>query len=387
MLSFLVGLFSLRVKAIFFAMITLAVASFFPILASQLSDITGGEDGITFKVPESAADRAIAGRTTWYSAWRWRCSSSLLRDRQFAVRPGAAGDPRERFPRRGARLPHRDLPHHRQLPAARRCATLAGALYALWLRYTGPNTTLDFDIMIDILLMVVIGGMGTMYGAVIGATMFVVAQNYLQDLMKAFSGAMKGVPLLPELFHPDRWLLWLGVLFVLSVYYFPPASSASCAQGRRNELAVPTTWNAKAGRSTTREWGAEHPATVIAWHGLARTGRDMDDIAAHLAPRYRVICPDTIGRGLSQWSPAPEKEYCLAFYARLAVSLLDQLGIRELHWLGTSMGGAIGIRLAAGALKGRIRRLVAQRHRARSWAKRRWSASAAMPAIRRSSTA
>jgi pimeloyl-ACP methyl ester carboxylesterase len=106
------------------------------------------------------------------------------------------------------------------------------------------------------------------------------------------------------------------------------------------------------------QWGAEHPVTVVAWHGLARTGRDMDEIAAHLASRFRVICPDTIGRGLSQWSPAPEKEYCLDFYARLAVSLIDQLGIRELHWLGTSMGGAIGIQLAAGALKGRIRRLI-----------------------------
>jgi hypothetical protein len=94
-------------------------------------------------------------------------------------------------------------------------------LYALWLRYTGPNTTLDFAIMIDILLMVVIGGMGTMYGAVLGATIFVVAQNYLQDLMKLASGAAKGIPLLPDLLHPDRWLLWFGVLFVLSVYYFP----------------------------------------------------------------------------------------------------------------------------------------------------------------------
>ena len=106
------------------------------------------------------------------------------------------------------------------------------------------------------------------------------------------------------------------------------------------------------------EWGAGHAQTVVAWHGLARTGRDMDEIAAHLAPRYRVICPDTLGRGLSQWSPAPEKEYCLEFYARIALSLLDQLGVREAHWLGTSMGGALGIRLAAGALKGRIRRLV-----------------------------
>lgn len=106
------------------------------------------------------------------------------------------------------------------------------------------------------------------------------------------------------------------------------------------------------------EWGAGHGVAVIAWHGLARTGRDMDDIATALAEGYRVICPDTIGRGLSQWSPQPEREYCLEFYGRLAVSLVDQLGLATFHWLGTSMGGALGIRLAAGALKDRIRRLV-----------------------------
>lgn len=106
------------------------------------------------------------------------------------------------------------------------------------------------------------------------------------------------------------------------------------------------------------EWGADNSETVIAWHGLARTGRDMDDIAAHLAARYRVICPDTIGRGLSQWSPVPEKEYSLDFYARLALALVERLRLEQVHWIGTSMGGALGIRLAAGPLKGRIRRLV-----------------------------
>ena len=106
------------------------------------------------------------------------------------------------------------------------------------------------------------------------------------------------------------------------------------------------------------EWGADHAESVIAWHGLARTGRDMDALAAHLGSRYRVICPDTLGRGLSQWSPHPEREYCLDFYGKLALSLMEQLGIGECHWVGTSMGGAIGIRLAAGALKSRIRRLV-----------------------------
>jgi pimeloyl-ACP methyl ester carboxylesterase len=106
------------------------------------------------------------------------------------------------------------------------------------------------------------------------------------------------------------------------------------------------------------EWGAEHRDTVIAWHGLARTCRDMDDIADHLSQRWRVICPDTIGRGLSQWSPEPAREYCLAFYARLATSLVNQLGLERVHWLGTSMGGSIGIVAAAGPLRGRIKRLV-----------------------------
>ena len=106
------------------------------------------------------------------------------------------------------------------------------------------------------------------------------------------------------------------------------------------------------------EWGAQHEETVMAWHGLARTGRDMDDIAAHLAQRYRVICPDTIGRGLSQWSPEPEREYCLAFYVKLAAALVDGLAIDRFHWLGTSMGGAIGLLAGATSLRGRMRRLV-----------------------------
>ncbi len=109
------------------------------------------------------------------------------------------------------------------------------------------------------------------------------------------------------------------------------------------------------------QWG-EGPGTVIAWHGLARTGRDMDELAAHLAPRWRVICPDAPGRGMSQWSPDPKNEYQLSFYARVAADLFDRLGIREAHWVGTSMGGAIGTVCASGLfeprMKGRIKSLV-----------------------------
>lgn len=96
------------------------------------------------------------------------------------------------------------------------------------------------------------------------------------------------------------------------------------------------------------EWGASNAPVVIAWHGLARTGRDMDELAAHLSTRYRVICPDTIGRGLSQWSPRPTHEYCLRFYARIAAALFENLGIEKAHWVGTSMGGAVGTVCASG---------------------------------------
>jgi pimeloyl-ACP methyl ester carboxylesterase len=105
-------------------------------------------------------------------------------------------------------------------------------------------------------------------------------------------------------------------------------------------------------------WGAAEAPVVLAWHGLARTGRDMDDIAQHLAQRYRVICPDTLGRGLSQWSPLPAQEYQLSFYVAQATALLDQLGVASCRWLGTSMGGAIGLRAAATTLRGRISHLV-----------------------------
>jgi pimeloyl-ACP methyl ester carboxylesterase len=106
------------------------------------------------------------------------------------------------------------------------------------------------------------------------------------------------------------------------------------------------------------EWGNKDAPPLIMWHGLARTGRDFDDLAAALADTYHIICPDTIGRGFSQWSPDPDNEYCLAFYARIARELVDQLGFDRVRWVGTSMGGAIGTVAGATALKGRISHLV-----------------------------
>jgi branched-chain amino acid transport system permease protein len=233
-LSLVIGLFSLRVKAIFYAMITLAVASAFQTFASQLSEITGGEDGLNFKVPEmlspgfSLAAQPFLGVSldgkliSYYLLFAVTVALFLVMLRIVNSPFGRVLQAIRENDFRAEALGYRTVVYRtlsNVLSAG--FATLAGALLALWLRYNGPDTSLSFEIMIDILLMVVIGGMGTMYGAVVGATLFIVAQNYLQDLMKLASDAAAGVPLLPDLVHPDRWLLWLGILFILSVYRFP----------------------------------------------------------------------------------------------------------------------------------------------------------------------
>jgi branched-chain amino acid transport system permease protein len=233
-ISTAIGLLSLRVKAIFFAMITLAVASFFQILASQLSGLTGGEDGLNFKLPDLLLPGTqfleepflgvdVNGRLLTYYLLFFASLALFLALLRIVNSPfGRVLQSIRENEFRAEAIGYRTVAYRTMANlVSALVATAAGMLYALWLRYTGPETTLSFNIMIDLLLMVVIGGMGTMYGAAVGATLFVVAQNYLQDLMKLGNEALAGIPLLPNLLHPDRWLLWLGVLFIVCVYTFP----------------------------------------------------------------------------------------------------------------------------------------------------------------------
>ncbi len=233
-LALVVGLFALRVRAIFYAMITLAVSSSFAVLASQLSDLTGGEDGKTFSVPALLSPgftlvdgewfgRAIDGKLISYYIVFGGCLALFLFLLRVVNSPfGRVLQAIRENDFRAEALGFRTVSYR----IAANCiaalvAAMAGALMALWLHYVGPKTTLGFEVMTDILLIVVIGGMGTMYGAVIGAALFIIAQNYLKTLMAHGADAVAGVPLLAEALHPDRWMLWLGVLFVLSIYFFP----------------------------------------------------------------------------------------------------------------------------------------------------------------------
>ena len=235
-LSLAIGLFSLRVQAIFFAMVTLAVAYAFNVLASQLSWLTGGEDGRSFKVPEALQPGfrlfehkvlgvAITGKIlTYYLVFAVVTVAFLVLLRVVNSPFGRVLQAIRENPFRAEALGYRSV-FHRTLATCISAAgaTLAGALFALWLRYVGPDTALSFSIQVDVLVMVVVGGMGSLYGAIIGAALFVFAESYLRDAMAALSqaAANASVPLLPALFHPDRWLLWLGFAFVLVVYLAP----------------------------------------------------------------------------------------------------------------------------------------------------------------------
>jgi branched-chain amino acid transport system permease protein len=229
-----IGLLSLRVRALFFAMITLAVASVFGVLASQLSDFTGGEDGRSFQVPEllrpghrvleaDVLGRTIDGRLlTYYLVFAGSAAAFLVLLRVVNSHFGRVLLAIRENDFRAEALGYRVVVYRTIANCvAAVAATFAGALMALWLRYVGPKTMLGFEVMTDILLIVVIGGMGRMYGAVVGTVLFLLAQNYLQAAMGRAAVALAPVPWLANALHPDRWMLWMGVLFIACVYWFP----------------------------------------------------------------------------------------------------------------------------------------------------------------------
>ena len=94
------------------------------------------------------------------------------------------------------------------------------------------------------------------------------------------------------------------------------------------------------------QWGdPDNPKVLMCVHGLTRNGRDYDSLAQRLADRYRVICPDMLGRGASDWAADPNL-YIVPQYVSDCVTLVARLGVEQVTWLGTSMGGVIGMSYA-----------------------------------------
>jgi len=99
-------------------------------------------------------------------------------------------------------------------------------------------------------------------------------------------------------------------------------------------------------RMAYREWGdPANPNVLLCVHGLTRVGRDFDLLAQAMSDRYRVVCPDVVGRGASDWLREP-LHYHVGQYAADLVTLIARLNVETVHWVGTSMGGLIGISVA-----------------------------------------
>lgn len=109
------------------------------------------------------------------------------------------------------------------------------------------------------------------------------------------------------------------------------------------------------------EWGEPGAEPIVCVHGLSRNARDFDPFCRRLADEYRLLCPDMPGRGASEWMPEggdPASWYTAERMAGLCEEFCDELGLDSVRWVGTSMGGTLGMALAAGPMRDRISHLV-----------------------------
>jgi branched-chain amino acid transport system permease protein len=229
-LSVLIGFFSLRIRAIFFAMITLAFLEFISILASQLRSITGGEDGISFKLPHILAidysfgrflGIEITGRIVSYYLIFFICLILFLLMLRFVHSPvGRVLQSIRDNEQRSIALGYRTYLFQVIASSFASCvAAVTGGCFAMWVRYVSPDSSVSVSIMLDVLLMVIVGGMGTIYGGIFGAAFLMITRAFLPKLQILITSLLPGVPIAIRL--SERWLFYFGLLFILIVYFFP----------------------------------------------------------------------------------------------------------------------------------------------------------------------
>ncbi|HXJ78635.1 MAG TPA: branched-chain amino acid ABC transporter permease [Candidatus Methylomirabilis sp.] len=225
----LIGAFSLRVKLIFFAMITLAFAEFAGILAVQWSALSGGEDGLSPKMPGLFAvgweggrvlGVPLTGKLVTYYVVLAACAALFLVMARFVASP--LGRALQAIRDNELRAEALGVPTFTlQIVSssfASVVATIVGGCYVMWVRYVNPESALGVPLMLDVLLMVIIGGIGTLWGSVIGAAVLLTARLLLPDL-RGLGTLLGGSEIAQRL--TERWLLVFGVLFVLVVFFFP----------------------------------------------------------------------------------------------------------------------------------------------------------------------
>jgi len=229
-LALLISFLSLRVKAIFFAMVTLAIAEFAIILATKLSGFTGGEDGLIMSTPgifKTSFNMGtfmgidITGRVVTYYFTLAICLTLFLLMVRFIQSPlGRVMQAiRDNEPRAEALGYKTFLFKATSICFGCLVSTILGGLYVMWVGYANPESVLGVPIMLDVLLMVIIGGMGTLYGALAGAAFLRLAYTFLPDLQSLTQKLMPDLHFVHSIM--ERWLLIFGILFILVVFFFP----------------------------------------------------------------------------------------------------------------------------------------------------------------------
>ncbi len=229
-LSLIISFFSLRVKAIFFAMLTLALAEFAHILGVQWTGLTGGEDGISFVLPGifnfawsngTLLSTEINGRLMVYYLILL-CSIFLFAGLLRFVRSplGRVLKSIRENEQRTVALGYKTFGYQiYAIVFSAAISSFAGILFAMWLCYVNPDSVFHTAIMVNILLMVLIGGMGTLYGSMIGAAFLTITETWLPTLLKSIATLAPDIMIVQNL--ADRWQLYFGILFVLVVIFFP----------------------------------------------------------------------------------------------------------------------------------------------------------------------
>ncbi|RJR08925.1 branched-chain amino acid ABC transporter permease [Candidatus Parcubacteria bacterium] len=203
-ISYLVGMLSLRLKSHFYAMLTLAFSGLFLVVAEKWRTLTFGNDGFTFSIPDPLKDRM-----TLYFVALLMMGAIFLLLRRFTLSPlGRVLQAIRENENRTESLGFHVL-HYKVIASvvAGVVASFAGSLYVLTLRFV--NTfVFAVDVTLDALLMTIIGGVGTLIGAILGAGLIEFAHHWLTDLAKVH-------------WIFERWIIFFGILYILVVMFFP----------------------------------------------------------------------------------------------------------------------------------------------------------------------
>jgi branched-chain amino acid transport system permease protein len=211
-------------------MVTLAIAELAIVLATKLSGFTGGEDGISLSMPgifslgysKEFLGVEITGRIFTYYFILVACLGLFIMMLRFTHSPlGRVLQAIRDNEQRAEALGYKTF-IFQGISITFGCiiASIIGGFYAIWVGYVNPESCLGvLSIMLAVLLMCIIGGMGTLYGGIVGATFYMATETFLPDLQHLAKDVFPNAMFLHNAL--ERWYLVLGTLFILIVIFFP----------------------------------------------------------------------------------------------------------------------------------------------------------------------